>query len=171
MFKYFEVMSAKQALSIINTYKRVEGNYMSKKIESKKLPTELVKIFIGSYDIKGVGCNEATSTERLEEMIEVVLQARINYALSYGKNDIKNINLLNDSPHRISRYEYAKIQDDEPIDHNIGRTIVGYQRELQDLERKIIYLFSEGMSVQEISEYIQALFDLDAQEYFVKSSK
>jgi hypothetical protein len=42
---------------------------------------------------------------------------------------------------------------------------------LQDLERKITFLFTEGMSIQEISEYIQSLFDLDAQEYFVNSSK
>jgi len=144
---------------------------MSKKRESKKLPKELVKIFVGSCDLKGVGCNEATLAERLEETIEAVLQARISYELSYERNEIKNSNLQNDSPHRFSRYEYAKIQDDEPIDHNIGRTIVGYQRELQDLERKITFLFTEGMSIQEISEYIQSLFDLDAEEYFVNSSK
>jgi len=68
---------------------------------------------------------------------------------------MKNINLQN--------------QDDESIDRNICRTIVGYQRELHELERKITYLFTEGMSIQEISEYI--LFELDAQEYFVNSSK
>ncbi|MHB1453970.1 MAG: hypothetical protein ACYCYM_08500 [Saccharofermentanales bacterium] len=128
---------------------------MSKKLESKKIPTELVKKFVGSCGIKGVGCNEATLAERLEEMIEAVLQARINYELSYGCNDMKNINLQN--------------QDDESIDRNICRTIVGYQRELHELERKITYLFTEGMSIQEISEYI--LFELDAQEYFVNSSK
>jgi len=144
---------------------------MSKKIESKNLSTELVRIIVGSCDIKGVGCNEATLAERLDEMIEAVLQARINYELSNGWNDINNINPQNDSPHRISKYEYAKIQDDEPIDRNICRTIIGFQPELQDLERKITFLFTEGMSIQEISEYIQSLFDLDAQEYFVKSSK
>ena len=136
---------------------------MSKKRESKKLPKELVKIFVGSCDLKGVGCNEATLAERLEETIEAVLQARISYELSYERNEIKNSNLQNDSPHRFSRYEYAKIQDDKLIDCNVCQTIIGYQRELQNLDRKIIYLFTEGMSIREISEYIQSLFDLDAQ--------
>ena len=144
---------------------------MSKKMESKKTPTELVKIFIGSYDIKGVGCNQATLTERLEETIEAVIQARINYELSYGRNEIKNINLQNDSPHRISKYEYAKIQDNDPIDRNVCRIMIGHQREIRDLERKIAFLFAEGMSIREISEYIQSLFDHDAQDYFVNSSK
>ena len=81
---------------------------MRKKIENIKLPTELVNIFASSCDIKGVGCNEATLTERLEKMIEAVLQARINYELSYERKDSKNINMQNDSPHRISKYEYAK---------------------------------------------------------------
>jgi transposase-like protein len=144
---------------------------MSKKIESKKLPTELVKIFVGSYDIKGEGCNEATLSELLEEKIEAILQARINYDLSYRRDDIKNITLQNDSPHGTLEYEYARIQDDELIDRNVYRTIIGYQRELQDLERKITFLFTEGMSIREISEYIQSLFDPDAQEYFVNSSK
>ena len=136
---------------------------MSKKRESKKLPKELVKIFVDSCDLRGGGCNEATLAERLEETIEAVLQARISYEISCGRNEIKNSNLQNDSPHRFSRYEYTKIQDDKLIDCNVYRTIIGYQQELQNLDRKIIYLFSEGMSIREISEYIQSLFDLDAQ--------
>jgi hypothetical protein len=118
-----------------------------------------------------MGCNEATLAERLEDTIESVLQTRISYELSYGRNEIENSNLQNDSPHRISKYEYVKSQDNEPIDRNVCRIMIGHQQEIRDLERKIAFLFAEGMSIREISEYIQSLFDVDAHEYFVNSSK
>ena len=97
---------------------------MSKKIESNKLSTEFVKRLIGSFDTKSKGCNEATITDRLEETIEAVLQAGIDYELSYGRNDITSINLKNISLHGITKFEYATIQDDIQIDGNLCQTCI-----------------------------------------------
>lgn len=126
---------------------------------------------MGSYNIKSVDCNRATLADRLEDTVDAVLQAGINSELGYGRNDIKKVNMLNDFSHRISKIDYVGIQDDEPNDHNGCLIDFGYQREFQELERKIIFMFAEGMSTRDISEYIQSLFELDAQEYFVNSSK
>jgi hypothetical protein len=60
-------VGAKQALSVINKVKAMRKYFMSKKRESKKLPKELVKIFVDSCDLRGMGCNEATLAERLEK--------------------------------------------------------------------------------------------------------
>jgi broad specificity polyphosphatase/5'/3'-nucleotidase SurE len=145
--------------------------FMSKMTERKKLSTEFVKKFIGSFDIEGKGCNEAAITERLEETIEAVVQAGIDYELSYGRNDFTSINLPNISLHKSTKLEYAKIQDGLQIDGNLCQTSMEYQQELQEVARKITLLFADGMDIREISEYIQSLFDLDAQEHFAHSSK
>ncbi|MBU1141985.1 MAG: IS256 family transposase [Firmicutes bacterium] len=120
--------------------------------------TELVKTLVEGKDIKEI------FRFHIEKAVNQLLQIELREFLNYDKYDRRGFNTgnsRNGTYDRILKTEYGELNLTMPRDRNgafENQTIPPYKRQNDTLESMIIYLYSNGITTDEIARMIEKMY-------------
>jgi len=140
---------------------------MGRKRESK-LPPEVIKMLIQSYDIQGMSDIKAMIRDLVGDTLQGMLEGELTNELGYEKNDADNKetdNSRNGYSHKTLRSEYGEVDINIPRDRKgefEPQIVKKNQMDISGIESQIISMYAKGMSNRDIEEHLRDLYGVDA---------
>lgn len=129
--------------------------------------SDLMKQIIAENDISTVNDLHEFFRETFKEMLQQLLEAELDATLGYKKNhkeDKQVLNKRNGYSSKKLKTQFGEITVDVPRDRNseFNPVIVPkFQRNISDLDEKIIALYARGLSTRDISSELYDLYKIE----------
>jgi len=126
---------------------------------------ELLKKYIAEQ--KFTNANEVLVSMKglFKDVLQEVLEAELDETLGYGKHEVsEKTNSRNGYSKKTIKSELGPISLNIPRDRNgefEPQIVPKHQRNINDIEDKILSLYSKGMTTRDISEQIKELYEID----------
>ena len=136
--------------------------------EGKK---EIIARLIEEYDIESATDIQDALADLLGGTIKGIMEAEMNEHLGYEKSQRSDSdNARNGYKSKRVRSSYGEFDIDVPQDRHstFEPRIVGKrQKDISEIDRKIIAMYGRGMTTRQISEQIEDIYGFDVSESFV----
>jgi len=136
--------------------------------EGKK---EIIARLIEEYDIESATDIQDALADLLGGTIKGMMEAEMNEHLGYEKSQRSDSdNARNGYKSKRVRSSYGEFDIDVPQDRHstFEPRIVGKrQKDISEIDRKIIAMYGRGMTTRQISEEIEDIYGFDVSESFV----
>ena len=136
--------------------------------EGKK---EIIARLIEEYDIESATDIQDALADLLGGTIKGMMEAEMNEHLGYEKSQRSDSdNARNGYKSKRVRSSYGELDIDVPQDRHstFEPRIVGKrQKDISEIDRKIIAIYGRGMTTRQISEEIEDIYGFDVSESFV----
>lgn len=136
--------------------------------EGKK---EIIARLIEEYDIESATDIQDALADLLGGTIKGMMEAEMNEHLGYEKSQRSDSdNARNGYKSKRVRSSYGEFDIDVPQDRHstFEPRIVGKrQKDISEIDRKIIAMYGRGMTTRQISEQIEDIYGFDVSESFV----
>ncbi|MDR1828302.1 MAG: IS256 family transposase [Methylobacteriaceae bacterium] len=132
---------------------------------------ELLSRFIEEYGIRSASDIQTALKDLLGDTLEEMLQAEMKEHLGYGEYErSENKNSRNGLKKKRVRSNYGEIEISVPQDRegSFEPKVIGKrQRDISEVEEKIIGMYARGMTTRQISEQIEEIYGFDVSEGFI----
>lgn len=126
-----------------------------------------IRQIISENNINSVADVYALLKDSFKDILQELMEAEMDAALGYGKNQKGNVtfsNKRNGHSSKILKSQYGEFQIDVPRDRNgefEPKLIPKYQRDVSGIEEKVISLYARGMSTRDIHDQLQDLYGIE----------
>lgn len=128
---------------------------------------EQLRQIISENDVKSVGDIYSLFKESFKDMLQELLEAELDAALGYEKNnklDSDSDNKRNGYSSKTVKSQYGTINLDIPRDRNNEfepKIIPKYQRDISGIEEQVISLYARGLSTRDIHDQLNDLYGIE----------
>ena len=147
---------------------------MARRTKRRKIPegrTNVIKDMIEMYDIRTAEDIQEALKDLLGETLEVMLEEEMNEHLGYEKYQRSDTpNYRNGTKSKKVRSSLGDVEIDVPQDRQSSfepEVVKKRQKDISDIERKIISLYAKGMTTRQISDTIYDIYGADVSEGLV----
>ena len=155
---------------------------MKKKKEVYKIPplTEgkknIIAGLLSEYDIKTAEDIQEALKDLLGSTIKSMMEAEMEEHLGYKKyarsDDVYDDNYRNGTKKKNIRTTYGEFDIEVPQDRNSSfepRIVKKRQKDISDIDQKIISMYARGLTTRQISDQIEELYGFDCSEGFISN--
>lgn len=155
---------------------------MKKKKEVYKIPplTEgkknIIAGLLSEYDIKTAEDIQEALKDLLGSTIKSMMEAEMEEHLGYQKyarsDDVYDDNYRNGTKKKNIRTTYGEFDIEVPQDRNSSfepRIVKKRQKDISDIDQKIISMYARGLTTRQISDQIEELYGFDCSEGFISN--
>ena len=147
---------------------------MARRTKRRKIPegrANVIKDMIEMYDIRTAEDIQEALKDLLGETLEVMLEEEMNEHLGYEKYQRSDTaNYRNGTKSKKVRSSLGDVEIDVPQDRQSSfepEVVKKRQKDISDIERKIISLYAKGMTTRQISDTIYDIYGADVSEGLV----
>lgn len=155
---------------------------MKKKKEVYKIPplTEgkknIIAGLLSEYDIKTAEDIQEALKDLLGSTIKSMMEAEMEEHLGYEKyarsDDLYDDNYRNGTKKKNIRTTYGEFDIEVPQDRNSSfepRIVKKRQKDISDIDQKIISMYARGLTTRQISDQIEELYGFNCSEGFISN--
>lgn len=132
---------------------------------------EIISKLLEEYDIETAEDIQSALADLLGGTIKGMMEAEMDHHLGYEKSQRSaSENARNGYKAKNVRSTYGEFQVDVPQDRNSTfepRIVAKRQKDISEIDRKIIAMYGRGMTTRQISEQIEDIYGFDVSESFV----
>lgn len=136
--------------------------------EGKK---EIISKLLDEYDIETAEDIQSALADLLGGTIKGMMEAEMDHHLGYEKSHRSDSeNARNGYKSKNVRSSYGEFQLEVPQDRNSTfepQVVPKRQKDISEIDRKIIAMYGRGMTTRQISEQIEDIYGFDVSESFV----
>lgn len=147
---------------------------MARRTKRRQRPegrTNVIKDMIEMYDIRTAEDIQEALKDLLGETLEVMLEEEMNEHLGYEKYQRSDTpNYRNGIKSKKVRSSFGDIDIDVPQDRHSSfepEVVKKREKDISDIEKKIISLYAKGMTTRQISDTIYDIYGADVSEGLV----
>lgn len=144
------------------------GKRKGKRSEGKR---NIIASLIEEYDIQSAEDIQDALKDLLGETIEDMLKAELDNHLGYEPYErSESSNSRNGNKQKIVRSKYGKLEIDVPQDRDGSfepQLVKKRQKDISQIEEKIISMYSKGLSTRQISDQIDDIYGFEVSEGMV----
>lgn len=128
---------------------------------------EQIRQIISENNINSVSDVYNLLRDSFKDILQELLEAELDATLGYEKNQKGNLltdNKRNGHSQKTLKSQYGEFQIDVPRDRNgefMPKLIPKYQRDISEIEEKVISLYARGMSARDIHDQLSDLYGVE----------
>lgn len=141
---------------------------MTKKNNVSPERMELAKKLVKEYDLRTVADAQNLLKEIFGPMMQSMLEGELDDKLGYDKyertEEVKP-NSRNGHSQKTVTTSYGDVEIEVPRDRNgefEPQVVKKYQRDVSDIEGKVISMYAKGMTTRDISDHLQDIYGIEA---------
>ena len=149
-------------------YKKKDVYKVKPMTEGKR---EIIKNLLQEYDIESASDIQEALKDLLGGTIQEMMEAEMEDHLGYGKSERSDSeDARNGYKKKTVNSSYGSFEIDVPQDRKSTfqpQIVKKRQKDISDIDQKIISMYAKGMTTRQISETIQDIYGFEASEGFI----
>lgn len=142
---------------------------MTKRKEQSPERKELIKNLITEFDLKTAADVQNMLKEIFAPVLQGMLEGEMDDHLGYDKyehsDEDTRANSRNGHSQKTVTTSYGDVEIDIPRDRNgeyEPQAVKKYQRDVSDIESKVISMYAKGMTTRDISDHLNDIYGIEA---------
>ena len=144
-------------------------------VEMTEWKREIIRGLLEEYDIESAQDIQDALKDLLGGTIKEMMEAEMDEHIGYEKSERANSddferNYRNGYKNKRVNSSYGSMSIDVPQDRNSSfepKVVKKRQKDISDIDRKIISMYAKGMTTKQISETIEDIYGFETSESFI----